>query len=170
MPMKSIKFPNLLIAILMLFTLLLPSFGGIGLADDNGNPLPEGAQVTDGTNVYIVRHSLIHEMTKADLNEWFRVRHGHLTNKDLVIYRFDHQAIVRAQADAQARATRKKSSDWVYASGGGTWAIRDSEGVIHYFHLEEERYNQATHDFDALLNGHWVHNPTSHGWVQLSDY
>jgi hypothetical protein len=167
--MKSITFKSSLLTLLLLSTLALPSFGSVALADDNGKPLPEGAQVTDGRNVYIIQHGLIHEMTKADMDEWFRLHHGKLTNKDLVIYRFDHHKLITAQADAKARATGKKSSDWVYASGGGTWAIRDSEGVSHSFHLEEERYNQVTHDYDALLNGHWVHDPVAHGWVQLSN-
>ena len=158
-----------LVTLLMGVGLTLSAFGGLAFADDNGKPLPEGAQVTDGREVYIIQHGLIRQMTKADIDEWFRVRHGKLTEKDLVIYRFDHQKIVAAQADAKARATRRKSSDWVYASGGGTWAIRDNEGVIHYFHLEEERYNQATHDYDALLNGRWIHNPVAHGWVQLTN-
>jgi len=158
-----------ILVLLILGSLSMSSFGGIALADDNGKPLPEGAQMTDGTNVYIIQNGLIHNMTKADINEWFQVRHGKLTQKDLVMYRFNHQQIITAQADAKARATRRKTSDWVYASGGGTWAIRDNEGVIHYFHLEEERYNQSTHDYDALLNGHWIHNPTAQGWVQLTD-
>jgi hypothetical protein len=85
----------------MLSTLALSSFGGLALRDDNGNPLPEGAQMTDGTNVYIIQHGLIHQMTKADIDEWFRVRHGQLRGKTLVMYHFDHQTIVTAQADAK---------------------------------------------------------------------
>jgi hypothetical protein len=165
--MKCETLKRSLLTLLMVGSLSVSSFGGIGLADDDGNALPEGARMTDGRDVYIIQHGLIHQMTKADIDEWFRVRHGQLRGKTLVMYNFDHQTIVRAQADAKARAT-KKSSDWVYATGGGTWAIKDSEGVIHYSHLEEERFNQATHDYDALLNGHWIHNPVAHGWVRLS--
>jgi hypothetical protein len=165
---KLMNFKKSVLTVLMLSTLALSSFGGLALRDDNGNPLPEGAQMTDGRNVYIIQHGLIHQMTKADIDEWFRVRHGQLRGKTLVMYHFDHQTIVTAQADAKARSVRK-SSDWTYACGGGTWAFKDNEGVIHYFHLEEERYNQATHEYDALLDGHWIHDPVSQGWVQLSN-
>jgi hypothetical protein len=153
-----------LITLLALCALAVPSFGGIVLGDDNGNPLPEGTQMTDGRDVYIIQHGLIHDMTKADIDEWLNTHHGNIR-----MYRLTHQTIVRAQVDARARATRRKSSEWIYAGGGGTWAFRDNKGVMHYFHLQEERYNQLTHDYDALLNGQWVHNPTAHGWVQLSD-
>lgn len=156
-----------LLTVLMVGSLALSSFGGLVLADDNGKRLPEGTELTDGSNLYIIQKGgLIHHMTKADIDEWFRQHKGDKGTE--VIYRLSHQTIIKAQADAKTRATRK-SSDWVYACGGGTWAIRDNEGVIHYFHLEEERYNQATHDYDALLNGQWIHNPVAYGWVQLSD-
>ncbi len=128
--MKIMKFKKSLLTLLMLGSRALSSFGGLALGDDNGNPLPEGAQMTDCRNVYIIQDGFIQQMTKADIDEWFRVRHGQLRDKTLVMYRFDHQAIVRAQADAKARAA-KKPLDWTYACGGGTWAMRDNEGVIH---------------------------------------
>jgi hypothetical protein len=37
-----------------------------------------------------------------------------------------------------------------------TWVIRDSDGVLHYFPDEEDRYNQATREFDTLIKGRWI--------------
>lgn len=37
--------------------------------------------------------------------------------------------------------------------GFETWVIRDEDGVLRYFPDEEDRYNQATGEYDTVVKG-----------------